>query len=207
MSEFTVAQNGCFAEVLHWNLIENFAGRSERLDKDGLLGAHYVRNEVEIRDRQSQIFGKRAVMVHDSENLTTGAVSRETTFAIGADGAKAQGSAGDIDFTHDAFAQPSFLFVRANTCNVLHFSDKFMPRSAAKIVVAAQDFDVGVADAGKTNADKRPAAPQIGNGLAGSEELVVADDEGEQGNLLFGFFRKCAPRGRRHSLEQFKLCL
>jgi hypothetical protein len=172
-----------------------------------LLGAHHVRKQVKIFDRQSQIFGKRAVMVHDSENLTTGAVSRETTFAIDADGAKAQGVAGDIDFTHDAFAQPAPLFVRANARNVLHFSDKFMSRNATKIVVAAQDFDVGVADAGKTNADKRPAAPQIGNGFAGSEKLVVADDEGEQGILLFGFFRKCAPRGRRHSLDQFKLGL
>jgi len=134
-------------------------------------------------------------------------VPRKTPFAIDADGAKGQSVAGDIDFTNDAFAQPAFLFVRANACNVLHFSDKFMSRSAAKIVVAAQDFDVGVADAGETNADKRPAAPQIGNGLAGGEKLVVADDEGEQGNLLFGFFRKRAPRGRRHSLEQFKFCL
>ena len=121
-----------------------------------------------------------------------------------ADGAKAQCLAGDVDFAHDTFAQPAFLFVGPDACDVLYLADKFVARGAAKTVVAAENFDVCVTDASEMDTNERPAGPQFWNGLAGSEKLAVAYDEGEQGNLLFGFFRKSATRRRCHAFEQFE---
>ena len=131
-------------------------------------------------------------MVDDAENFAPGAMPREATFAVDADGAEAQGAAGDINFAYDAFTQTAFAFWRASACDILHLSDKFMPRRAAKIVVAAQNFHVCIADASEMDTNERPAGPQFWDGPAGSEKLAVADDEGEQGNLLFGLFRQRA---------------
>jgi hypothetical protein len=108
---------------------------------------------VEIFERQSKIFGERSIVVHDAENLTAGTVPGETTFAVDAGGAKAQGVTGDIDFAGDAFPQPAFPFARPDACNVLHLSHEFMSRRAAKIVVAAKNFDIGVADASEMDAN------------------------------------------------------
>jgi hypothetical protein len=46
-------------------------------------------------------------------------------------------------------------------------------------MVAAQNFYVGVADSGKSNANERPTVPKFRQGLAGGSECVISCDEGE----------------------------
>jgi hypothetical protein len=140
-------------------------------------------------------------VVDDPEDFTASTVAWEAAFAVGADRAKAQGAAGNIDFTRDALAGPAILFARAHAGEVVHFADEFVPWRAAKVVVAAENFDVGVADASEADADERPPAPQFRNRLAGSEKLAVADDEGDQGILLFGLIRQSTARRSRHTFE------
>src|SRR5262245_8963229 len=117
-------------------------------------------------------------MIHDAEHLPARAVADEFLPAKFADGMKAESPAADIDFTNDALAEPAFLGSRAR--DVHHFADEFVSRRAAKVVVAADNFYVGVADAGQANADKCPVRPQLWNRLANQRQLSIADKESKQ---------------------------
>jgi hypothetical protein len=67
----------------------------------------------------------------------------------------------------------------SRAADVHYFADEFVAGRAAKIVVAAEDFDVGVADAGEAYADESPAAAEARQWLADGAEGVIFCDEGE----------------------------
>ena len=46
--------------------IENLTGSGKRLDKNGLIVGHAVRNRVKIFERERQIIRERAVVVNDA---------------------------------------------------------------------------------------------------------------------------------------------
>ncbi len=78
-----------------------------------------------------------------------------------------------------------FFFLRASrAAHVDDFADEFVAGRSAKIVVAAKDFDVGVADAGEADADESPAGAEARQWLADGGEGVVFCDEGEHVGLL-----------------------
>jgi hypothetical protein len=68
--------------------------------------------------------------------------------------------------------------------NIHHFADEFVAGRSAKIVVAAEDFDVGVADAGEADAYESPAGAEGWQWLADGGEDVVLCDEGEHVGFL-----------------------
>src|SRR5580704_12317712 len=68
--------------------------------------------------------------------------------------------------------------------DVHYFADEFVAGRSAKIVVAAENFDVGVADAGEAHADESPAGAEGWQWFADGGEGVVFCDEGEHVGLL-----------------------
>jgi hypothetical protein len=101
-----------------------------------------------------------------------------------AEWAESESGAGDINFAGDAAAWPAFLFMAWRAAHIHHFSDEFVAGRSAKIVVAAEDFDVGVADAGEADADESPAGAEGWGWFANGGEGVVFCDEGEHVGLL-----------------------
>ncbi len=74
LRQFAVAKNRGGREFANIQLIEDLAGRGERFDEDGFLIADIYRNDVEIFQRQGEIFGKCAVMCHDAKHRAAGAM-------------------------------------------------------------------------------------------------------------------------------------
>src|ERR1700721_4256956 len=77
-----------------------------------------------------------------------------------------------------------FLLAASHAAYIHHFASELVAGRSAKIVVAAEDFDVGVADAGEAHADESPAAAEGWQRLAGGGEGVIFCDEGEHVGLL-----------------------
>jgi hypothetical protein len=65
-----------------------------------------------------------------------------------------------------------------------HFADEFVAGRSAEIVVAAEDFDVGVADACEADPHESPAAAEGWQWFADSGEGVIFYNEGEHVGLL-----------------------
>src|SRR6266478_8625614 len=68
LREFAIAEDGGETEFLHVNLIQDFARGGERLHKNRLLICDVIWNEMQIFQRQSEIFGEGAVVRDDAEN-------------------------------------------------------------------------------------------------------------------------------------------
>src|SRR5580692_11724625 len=97
---------------------------------------------------------------------------------------ESESCAGDIDFAGDSAAQPAFLLAAPHAADVHYFANEFVAGRSAKIVVAAENFDVSVADAGEAHADESPAAAAGRQWFAGGGEGLVFCDEGEHVGLL-----------------------
>jgi hypothetical protein len=67
--------------------------------------------------------------------------------------------AGNIDFADHAAAHPARSLARRNAAHLSDLSDKFMPQRAAKIMIATQNLNVGIANSSQPHADKRPPRP------------------------------------------------
>ena len=65
-----------------------------------------------------------------------------------ANGLEAERAAADIDLADDTPADPAFRLDRTKTGDVHYLADKFVAGYSVEIVVPAEDFHVGVADAG-----------------------------------------------------------
>src|SRR5580700_2823571 len=64
------------------------------------------------------------------------------------------------------------------------FADEFVAGRSAEMLVAAEEFDVGVADACEADPHERPAAAECWQWFADGGEGVVFCDEGEHVGLL-----------------------
>ena len=139
------------------HLVEDLAGRREWLDENRLLIADVRRDEMQIFKRQRQVLGESAVVRNDAQDGATRAMRLQAAAAELADGLVAISRAGHVNLAGNALVEP-FPFRRSrNAVNGKHFTNKFVANDASKIVIAAQNFHIGVADAGHANANERPA--------------------------------------------------
>jgi hypothetical protein len=92
-------------------------------------------------------------MADDSEDAPARAVRGDSSAAVAAWVAETQARAGQINFADYAAADPGAIF-RGGYAD--DFAHEFVAQRALKIVVAAQDFDVRVADSRKAHADQCP---------------------------------------------------
>src|SRR5262249_35799609 len=120
---------------------------------------HTFRHGMQIFERQSEVLRKSTVMIHDAEHLAASAVADESPPAKLAKSIKAQSAATDIDLANHPLAQPAFLLGKRSR-HLCDFTDKLVARRAEKVVIAAQNLDIRVANAGQANADERPAGTQ-----------------------------------------------
>ena len=59
------------------------------------------------------------------------------------------------------------------------FADEFVAGDAVEVVVAAENFHIGVADAGEADSDERPVRAQTRQWFFYGDELVISDGERE----------------------------
>src|SRR6266567_4409688 len=178
MGELAVAEDGNFAEAPYRQLLEDFARGRKRLSENSDFIGHAVRHAVKIFEWQGEILCKGAIMRDDAENFAPRAVSFEAAAAKTAQRAETECRAADIDFAHDAAADPARAFVRG-AAHVLYFTDKFVAGGSAKIVIPAQNFDVGIADACQAHPNQGPRGPEPWKRLVRANKAPVADGEGK----------------------------
>jgi hypothetical protein len=95
----------------------------------------------------------------------------------------------NIDFARNAFAEPALPRCRGNAGHLDDFANEFMARYAAKLMIAAENFHVGITNPRQTHANEGPARPQLRNWTPDLAQFSVSRKEGQQ--LLFlGFFGK-----------------
>src|SRR5713226_2104586 len=161
-------------ELSHVYLIEDFTSSGERFDEDGLLIRDVFRNCVQVYQRQSQIFCKRPIVVHDPKDCPARAMRFQSTAAESADWFEAIARARDIDFPADFAAKPLLLYGCRNASYLLDLADKLMARRAAEFVVAAKNFHIGVADTRQPHANQRPPGPQLRQWLRGCLQFSIS---------------------------------
>src|SRR5579863_1714101 len=157
LSQLSVTKDGGGAELRCVDLFEDFAGGGQRFDEDGLFVGDGIRYFVEIFCWKREVFGEGAVVIDDSEDGATRAVRFQSAEAEFAERFVAIGGAGDVDVAGDAATDPPGLLLldcRSDVTAVADLddlTDEFMAGDAAEVVVAVEDLDVGVADAGEAD--------------------------------------------------------
>ena len=176
LRELAVADHGRLAVRANVYLFQNFARRGERLGEDGCLIGNARGHAMQIHDGQREVFGERAVVAEDSQHAPPRAVRRDSAAAIAAWLAEPQARARQIDFADDAPPDPAAI-LRARDAD--DFAHKFVAERAVKIVIAAQNFDVGVADSREANAHEGPAWPQSRQRFLNDGNVISVCDGGE----------------------------
>ena len=128
------------------DLVEDLAGRGERLGEDRLLVGDLPGHFVEILQRKSQELRVRPRMAEDAEHAALRAVASEAAPALIA------APAGQVDLPHDALSNPG----RAG--GPLDAADELVAGNAGEAVVAAAKLQVRVADARRDDAHERETA-------------------------------------------------
>lgn len=165
-AEFSVAEDGDVLTI-DFDLIEDFAGGGNGFDEDGVIGGDGRGDAMEIGDGQGEKFGEGAGVVDDAENGAIRAVAAEfaaAPFAL---------AAGEIDFAGDSLADPIFIFGFDDDASEL------VAGSAAEVVVAALEFEVGGADSGGEHADFRESFTKARRGSAAKFDTAGFKMNGE----------------------------
>src|SRR5882762_3564335 len=98
-------------------------------------------------------------MTQNSQDAAARAIRPNSAAAIAAhlpraEMAKPQAGARENDFSDDAPPHPVLVFCAGDAHDIAH---EFVAECATKIMIAAQDFDIGIADSSQAHADQRPA--------------------------------------------------
>ena len=133
---------------------------------------------MKIFERQRETFCKSAVVRDDAENFAPRAVRFQAAAAKTAQRAETECRAADIDFAHDAPADPARAFERG-AAHVFYFTDKFVAGGSPKVVITAQNLDVGIADACQAHLNQGPPGPEPWKRLVRANKASVADGEGK----------------------------
>src|SRR6266850_518507 len=88
-------------------------------------------------------------------------------------------STGSARYSANSPSQPFLLRCRRDAAHFRNFADKLVPQCPVKIVVAAKNFDVRVADSRQPHSDKSPTSPQSRQRSVFRDEFVVARCERE----------------------------
>jgi hypothetical protein len=142
-TEFAIAQHGHFPAPRDLHLIEDLAGSRQWLRENSTLNGKAHGYDVQVSFGKSQKVAKRAGVFQDAQHGTPRAMPAESPrapFAV---------PAGEIDLTNHALAD------QRGRIGFHHLADEFVPRHAAKPVIAALKFEIGVADAAEQKTDQR----------------------------------------------------
>jgi hypothetical protein len=155
LRELTVAKHACLAVRADVDLFENFTRRGERFGEHGRVIRDARGHAVQIHDRQRQEFGEGAIVAQDSKHTSPLAMRGNSAAAVAAHFpppvmTKSQPSAGKVNFSYNASPNPVFV-----TCagDPHYLTYEFMAERALKIVIPAQDFNIGIADSRQANLD------------------------------------------------------
>src|SRR5882762_9121777 len=107
-----------------------------------MLINNIVRHWQEVRERQSQVISMRAVAPNDAQDSAIGTVPRISGLA------KFAISAAGVNLAYNSF--PHQLVAR----RFFHHADKLVANSPLEARIAARNFEIGIADAGKVDAHK-----------------------------------------------------
>ncbi len=141
-TELSIAQHSHWSATWDFNLIQNLASGGERFNKNGMLRRDRARYTMQVALWQGQQFAKCAGMLHDSENRSSRTMAAKPFCAPAANAAR------QVDFAHNTFAN------QIRRAGSDHFTDKLVPGCALKIVVAALQLQVGVADSALEQPDQ-----------------------------------------------------
>src|ERR1700682_933220 len=94
--------------------------------------------------------------------------------------AETQAGTRKIDFSDDAPPDPALVSCAGNA---YHFPYEFMAECAVKIVIAAQDFNIRIANSRQAHTDQRPAGPQPRLRLLHQRKMISTCDGGEHPNF------------------------
>ena len=199
LRELAVADHGCFSVRANIHLFQNFARGGQRLGEDGGFIGNVRGDAVQVHDGQREVFGKRAVMADDSKDAAARAVRRNSAAAIAARVAEAK--AGARKLISPTTRRPiQALILCARDAN--DFAHEFVAERAVKIVIAAQNFDVGVADSRQAHTDQGPAGPQSRQRFFNHCDTILLCDGGKHRKNI-GAQARSAGQGRakwhRHS--------
>ena len=109
MSEFAVSKNRDRLEVLRLDLLKDFASGSEWFDENGLLVRNICRNDVQVFHWKCQVFCKRAVVIHDTQDSSARTMGSQPPLAKTANGPKVIGRTRNINFPADPPSPPFLL--------------------------------------------------------------------------------------------------
>lgn len=135
-AEFAVSENGDALAFQFAELLVDFEGGGDGFAEDGFVVGESGGDGEEIFFGEREIFGEGTRVLDDAEDGAGGAVAAKT---MGAGGALA---ARKIDFADDAATEPG------GGVGFLDDADEFVAGAAGETVVPAEEFEVGVADAG-----------------------------------------------------------
>lgn len=157
-AEFAIAENGDALGAQAAELLLDLAGGGDGFDEDGFFVREGRGDGEEVRFGEREILGEGAGVLDDAEDGTGGAVAFEAFLAGGA------GVAGEVDFADDTLADPG------GGVRFFDDADELMAGATGEAVVSAEEFEIGVADAGEGEADAGVAA-----GSAGLRDLMDLD--------------------------------
>ena len=168
-AEASVAEDGDAISFRDVDLARDFDGGGEGLGEDGLVVGNGIGYSQEIGDREREALGEAAVAFVDAEHGAVAAMLGPTT------GAQVAFSAGAVDGSDDAFADP----VRGGGIgNGFDYGDKLVAEHAFVRHVAFAEFDVGGADADEKRAEDGFAGERGGDGLIEESELALSEADG-----------------------------
>ena len=154
------------------DLLQDLERRGERLGEDRCVVAHAVGHAVQVRERQTQVLGVRAVAVDDSEHGSRLAVGRAPAWQVGARAARG------VDLADDTRAEP--LGVR----RLDDLADELVAEDSRVGVVAARQLEVGAADARERDADERlPGARASGTATSRTDRVLSSSHSAFTGLL------------------------
>src|ERR1019366_953032 len=160
-AEFAIAEHGDALAGGDGDLVEDLAGGSERLQEHGAAGGDVVGEDVQVALREGEEFGERAGVADDSQHGAVGAVASQSAAAPFAMGA------GEIDFSGHALAE------ERGRVRFGHLGDELVTGRTGEGVVAALEFEIGVADAAGQEAQEREARGPGRDGQgAGGDDAV-----------------------------------
>jgi hypothetical protein len=161
LCQLSVAEHASLAVCADVNLFEDFTRCGERFGEHGRVIGDACGHAVQIHDRQRQEFCEGAIVAQDSEHAPPLAMRRNSVAAVAAHLSpsmmtKPQASAGNVDFTDNAPPHPVLIPCAGDLHDV---ANEFVAERAMKIVIAAQDFNIGIANSRQAHTDQRPPGP------------------------------------------------
>jgi hypothetical protein len=162
-SKFSVAKDDRAIPGRHGNLLQNLECSGEGLDKNSGFVGDAIGNHVQVALRQSHVLGKGAVPSNETEDSPAFAVTGESGTAAGAL------PAADVDLSADPPADES------PVRRVHDFADELVAEDSLESLVAMDDLQVSVADAGQAKTDKRFAVGRRYRYL-GDAKSITEDD-------------------------------